>query len=702
MLKRRRVVELVGCAVFPWLAVCSDQKQLPEDPPKIRTVAVARIDDESLRKSDQRWADWLMHGRTYGEQRFSPLQQINAGTIGQLGLAWVHDTETKRGLEATPLVVDGILFATGPWSVVLAVDARTGELLWKYDPAVPKKYGALACCDVVNRGVAIYSGKIYAGVLDGRLVALDSETGDVVWETVTVDQGLPYTITGAPRVVKGRVVIGNSGAEYGVRGYVSAYEADTGELAWRTYTVPGDPAKPFESEALQRAAKTWKGQDWWKMGGGGTVGDSFAYDPELDLLYVGTGSGSPWNRRIRSPGGGDNLYVAAVLALRPDSGRLVWHYQTTPGDTWGYAATQHMILADLVWEQQPRKVLMQAPKNGFFYVLDRATGELLSAKPYITVTWALGVDQDTGRPIEARGNRYGRGPALIKPTSLGGHNWQPMSFNPDMGLVYIPAHDVASIYSEEDNFSYQPGTWNTGVDFGMVRDLPPALASGVLLAWDPVEQQVRWRVRHPSPWNGGTLTTAGNLVFQGTADGRLVAYRADNGEQVWETWAGTGILAAPVTYMVDGQQYVSVMAGWGGAFALSGGEAAAASQVGGVGSLLSFTLGGKKSVSVQRPDPLPALASVALDASSAQIEEGARLYARWCVRCHGMGAVGGGAISDLRHSSRETFEGYPEIVLNGALEEAGMPSFERWLGLQEVEAIRSYVLKRLSEIESRK
>ena len=594
MLNRCRVVELVGFAFFPWLALCSCQKQLPQDPPKIRTVAVQRIDDESLRKSDQRWADWLMHGRTYGEQRFSPLKQINAGNIEQLGLAWVYDTQTKRGLEATPLVVDGILFATGPWSVVLAVEARTGELLWKYDPAVPKTYGALACCDVVNRGVAIYSGKIYAGVLDGRLVALDSETGDVVWETVTVDQSLPYTITGAPRVVKGRVVIGNSGAEYGVRGYVSAYEADTGELAWRTYTVPGDPAKPFESEALERAAETWKGRDWWKMGGGGTVGDSFAYDPELDLLYVGTGSGSPWNRRIRSPGGGDNLYVAAVLALRPDSGKLVWHYQTTPGDTWGYAATQHMILADLVWEEQPRKVLMQAPKNGFFYLLDRATGELLSAEPYITVTWALGVDQDTGRPIEARGNRYRRGPALVKPTSLGGHNWQPMSFNPDTGLVYIPAHDVASIYSEEDDFSYRPGTWNTGVDFGVVRDLPPALASGVLLAWDPVEQKVRWRVRHPSPWNGGTLTTAGNLVFQGTADGRLVAYRADNGEQVWETRAGTGILAAPVTYMVDGQQYVSVMAGWGGAFALSGGEAAAASQVGGVGSLLSFTLGGKK------------------------------------------------------------------------------------------------------------
>ncbi len=362
-------------------------------------------------------------------------------TSRKLGLAWQFETATERGLEATPLVIDGVMYATGSWSVTYAIDARSGKQLWKYDPEVHRKYDNIACCDVVNRGAAFYKGKVYVGVLDGRLAALDANTGKVAWQTTTVDQNQPYTITGAPRIANGKIIIGNGGAEYGVRGYVSAYDAETGKLAWRFYTVPGDPSKPQENTALERALPTWKGNDWWKYGGGGTVWDSIVYDPELNLLYVGTGNGSTWNRHVRSPGGGDNLYLASILAINPDNGELVWHYQTTPGDTWDYTAVQPMMLADLQIGGRLRKVIMQAPKNGFFYVIDRATGELLSADKYVEVNWASHVDMKTGRPVEIAGADYEKAGAYIRPGPLGGHNWQAMSFSPTTGLVYLPAQD---------------------------------------------------------------------------------------------------------------------------------------------------------------------------------------------------------------------------------------------------------------------
>src|SRR5574341_1150770 len=343
---------------------------------------------------------WPTYGLDDYEQRFSTLEQITDSNVDQLGLAWQFETATDRGLEATPLVIDGVMYTTGSWSVTYAIDARTGRQLWKYDPEVHRKYDNLACCDVVNRGAAYYKGKVYVGVLDGRLVALDAGSGKVSWTATTVDQNQPYTVTGAPRMAKGKVIIGNGGAEYGVRGYVSAYDAETGTLAWRFYTVPGDPSKPQEHKALEKALATWKGDAWVKYGGGGTVWDSIVYDPELNLLYVGTGNGSPWNLELRSPGGGDNLYLCSILAINPDNGELVWHYQTTPADTWDFTSVQPMMLADLNWGGRPRKVIMQAPKNGFFYVLDRATGELLSADKYVEVNWASHVDMKTGRPVE--------------------------------------------------------------------------------------------------------------------------------------------------------------------------------------------------------------------------------------------------------------------------------------------------------------
>ena len=409
----------------------------------------AKVDEAAIRASEQDGSEWLSHGRTYAEQRFSPLKQIDAGNVGKLGLAWYLDLENNRGLEATPLVSDGVLYASLSWSRVMAVDLRSGKRLWQFDPQVDRGRSRYACCDAGNRGVALWNGKVYVGALDGRLIALDAKTGREVWSEQTTDPAKSYSITGAPRVVKGKVIIGNGGAEYGVRGFFSAYDAETGKMAWRFYTVPGDPAQPYEHPELAAAAKTWKGDQYWKLGGGGTVWDSMAYDPELDLLYIGTGNGSPWNREIRSPGGGDNLYLSSILALRPDSGKLLWHYQTTPGEAWDFTATQQITLATLELDGKPRKVLMQAPKNGFFYVLDRATGELLSAEKFGKVTWAEKVDLATGRPVEVPGARYEKEQVVMWPSPFGAHNWHSMSFNPQTGLMYIPYQEIPGVYRNE-------------------------------------------------------------------------------------------------------------------------------------------------------------------------------------------------------------------------------------------------------------
>jgi quinohemoprotein ethanol dehydrogenase len=672
----------------------------PAPEPELATPAdrarasTAAVDDARLRGAPGEPESWLSHGRDPAETRFSPLARIDEHNVGQLGLAWWFDTQTTRGLEATPIVVDGVLYTTGSWSVVFAIDARTGRLLWKHDPEVPREWGGKVCCDVVNRGVAVYRGRVYAGTLDGRLVALDAGTGQVVWSVVTVDQTRPYSITGAPRIVKGKVIIGNGGAEFGVRGYVSAYDAETGSLVWRFYTVPGDPAQPFESPELEAAAATWKGGQWWKVGGGGTVWDSMAYDPELDLLYVGTGNGSPWSRHVRSPGGGDNLFLCSILALEPDDGTLVWHYQTTPGDTWDYTSTQHILLADLVIDGRPRKVLMQAPKNGFFYVIDRATGELISAKPYVQVSWATEVDPRTGRPVVAPGADYREKTVEIRPSTLGGHNWHPMSFNPQTGLVYIPAQEIPIVHGLDSEWKYRPGAWNTGTDFTLVDSFPREIVSGHLLAWDPVAQKEVWRVQYPGPWNGGTLTTAGNLVFQGTARGSFAAYRASDGKLLWEAPAGTGIVAAPVSFELDGVQHVAVMAGWGGAFALVGGDAAAAAGVrNNAGRLLVFRLGGTAELPGFEASAV-AVAPIAESPDAKLVKRGSDVFHRWCAVCHGFGAIGGGVLADLRRSDPKVYAILPDVVLRGAYRGKGMPSFEKWLGADDVAAIRAYLVSR--------
>ena len=638
---------------------------------------------------------WLRHGRTDDEQRYSPLDGIDEMNVDRLGLAWSFDLETTHGVEATPIVVGDAMYLTGPWSVVYALDARNGTLRWHYDPKVSRRHARNACCGVVNRGVAAEDGRIFVGTLDGRLVALDAATGQVVWETLTVDPTQPYSITGAPRVVAGRVVIGNGGAEYGVRGYVSAYDAKNGSLAWRTYTVPGDPSKPFESKALERAATTWSG-DAWKLGGGGTVWDAMAYDPSLDLLYVGTGNGGPYPHSIRSPGGGDNLYLSSILALRPATGELVWYFQTTPGDSWDYTATQHMILADLEIEGRPRKVLIQAPKNGYFWVIDRETGEFISAEPYVTVTWSKGVDA-SGRPIADPEFDYHESPKLIHPGPAGGHNWHPMSFHPGTGLVYIPAFDIPMLFTRDHAFTPRAGRLNTGLDFSnYIRfdENEPIAIDAFLIAWDPVAQREVWRVPHITTYNGGVLSTGGNLVFQGTADGRFVAYRATDGEKLWEAPAGTGVMAAPITYRIGGLQYVAVAAGWGGSFPLTGGPAALLAKVWGGGRVLTYALDAKAAPPRKAtPPPLTGHAppKPALPPSAAALDRGSFLYHENCMGCHGPQAISGGSIVDLRDASAETLELFDAIVLRGAREPLGMPSFGDRLSRDEAEAIRIYV-----------
>jgi len=405
---------------------------------KSEAAALASVSDAQIVNAESQPGNWMTYGRTYSEQRFSPLKEINDHNTSRLGLTWCFDLDTNRGQEATPIVIDGVMYFSTAWSKVFALNAATGARLWSYDPKVPRQWGANACCDVVNRGVAVWQGKVYVGTLDGRLIALDAATGQLVWEQLTIDPHWRYTITGAPRIVKGKVLIGNGGAEFGVRGYVSAYDAQTGKLVWRFYTVPGDPSKPFEQPILARAAKTWTGE-WWKIGGGGTVWDAIVYDPELDLLYIGVGNGGPWNEKYRSPKGGDNLFTCSVVALKPDTGEYVWHYQENAADDWDYDSAEQIILADIPIAGKSRKVLLHAPKNGFFYVIDRENGALISAKPFTFVNWASGIDMKSGRPIESATGRYPRvnAPPIV-PGPLGAHNWQPMSYSPLTGLTYIP------------------------------------------------------------------------------------------------------------------------------------------------------------------------------------------------------------------------------------------------------------------------
>jgi quinohemoprotein ethanol dehydrogenase len=662
-------------------------------PERIKAATQA-IDGAAIQANAATSKDWPTYGADYAETRYSKLAEINATTVKDLGLVWSYNLESTRGVESTPLVVDGIMYVTASWSVVHAVDVRTGKRLWMFDPKVARSFGEKACCDVVNRGVALYKGRVYVGAFDGRLIALDAATGAKVWEKDTIiDHARAYTITGAPRVVNGNVIIGNGGAEFGVRGYVTAYDAATGAQKWRWFTVPGDPSKPFEDDSMKRAAATWDPSGkYWETGGGGTAWDTIAFDPELSLVYIGTGNGSPWSQKRRSPAGGDNLYLASIVALNADTGAYVWHYQETPGDNSDYTSTQPMILADLKIGGKPRKVILHAPKNGFFFVIDRVDGKLISAKNFVDVNWATGYGKD-GRPIETPKARPD-GPFDAIPGPYGAHNWHPMSFNPTTGLVYLPAQNVPLGLMDDKDWkkgAVLPGRLGTGTGWntGMIPNAVPPTSKpfGRLLAWDPVAQKEAWRVEHVSPWNGGTLTTAGNLVFQGTADGRFVAYQAKTGKKVWEVPTGTGVIAAPSTYVVDGKQYVSIAVGWGGAYGVS----QRASEKLGLGTVFTFALGGKAAAPPFVAAQLEGLlAGVKYDPALAK--DGYLLYASHCAICHGVPGVDrGGNIPNLGYVRTEIISELDKYLFNGPFVNSGMPDFTGRLKPVDLEKLKAYI-----------
>jgi PQQ-dependent dehydrogenase (methanol/ethanol family) len=679
----------------------------PAAAPPVAQAYSAAVNAARLVAADNEPGNWMSNGRDYGEQRFSPLDQLNTENVGQLSLAWYADIDTSRGQEATPIVVDGAMYVSTAWSHVKAYDVRTGEPLWAYNPEVDPAKGVDACCDVVNRGVAVWEGKVFVGTIDGRLIALDSATGEELWSVVTVDQTKPYTITGAPRIVKGQVIIGNGGAEYGVRGYITAYDANTGRQNWRYYTVPGNPADGFEQPELEMAAQTWNGQ-WWRLGGGGTVWDSMAYDPELNLLYIGVGNGSPWNQSLRSPGGGDNLFLTSIMAINPDDGTYRWHYQTTPGETWDYTATQHIIVADVTIDGAERRVVMQAPKNGFFYVLDAATGQLITAEKFVPVSWASHIDLETDRPVEIPEARYNETgvPLIVQPSALGGHNWHPMSFSQRTNLVYLAARENIMGYTAETEYITSERGWNTGTDFAAGAALISAAGDqaptrqSYLLAWDPIAQREVWRVPHLEPSDAaGVLSTAGGLVFQGNAEGEFVAYRDDNGERLWSAMTQAVTVAAPITFLVDGVQHVAVLAGGRSLPTVGAGAIGSTTRASNNNSrLLVFKVGG----TAQLPAELPAEITAAgelnpppLTAVSETLAHGEQVYARLCSVCHGPAAVSAsvGTFPDLRYSPRiQTLEAFEAVVIDGELTSGGMVSFDSSLEDADAEAIRQYVI----------
>ena len=627
--------------------------------------------------ADAGTTNWTAHNGNSTEQAYSVLDRISTANVQKLGLAWSLDLEGEASLEGTPLAVDGVLYFTGSYAAVYAVDGLTGKQLWKFDPQTWKHApGKMIYTFAANRGAAYADGRIFSATLDGRLVALDAKSGALLWSAQTVPETGGKTITGPPRTFNGKVIIGNNGGDAGERGYVTAYDAANGQQLWRFYAAPGNPEDNAGDPAMERAAATWTGQ-YWKTGTGGAVWDSITFDQELNRIYIGTGNPAPYDASKRSPGGGDNLYTASIVALDADTGKYVWHYQTTPRDTWDYDATQQMTLADIIIGGERRKVLMQAPKNGFFYVLDRRTGQLISAEKLGKVTWAERVDIASGRPVEAKDAHYDAGDATVWPGAMGAHAFQSMSFSPKTGLVYVPYMQLGTHFHKGKPL---PGVFSyAGMSIGGYK-ADADDDTGALIAWDPVQQKARWKVPHQTIWNGGTLATAGNLVFQGTGDGYLHAYDASSGKELWHFSAGLGIIAPPMSYSIHGQQYVSVLVGYGGSAAVWGKLMQAGWKFGvQPRRLLTFSLNGKGTLSAAPPADwsVKALDDPSLKFSDSDVEQGHATYNLVCSACHGLNLVSAGSPApDLRESSLAlTEDGLWAVMHDGALISRGMPQF---------------------------
>lgn len=707
-LKSLGAIKIISMRIFIYLFLfancilisCKQQKKLPP----------GWIDEQRLLKADEEPGNWMSLGRNFMQQHHSPLKQIDAENVKDLGFAWQYETNSNRGrvyrgLEATPIVVDGVLYTSGAWSQVYAVNAKTGKEIWRYDPQVDGNYARRACCDVVNRGVQVWKGKVYVGTLDGYLVCLNAADGKVMWKVNTfTDRTAYYTITGPPQIAKDKVVIGNSGAEFGVRGYISAYDLETGKFAWRFFMVPGDPKKGFEHPEMEMAVKTWDPDSDWKAGGGGTVWGEFTYDPILNLLYVGTGNATPYPIWYRSPKGGDNLFLVSILAINPDNGKMVWYYQTTPGECWDYTSTMNIVLADLTINGKQRNVLMQAPKNGFFYVIDRSTGELISAEKYIPVNWASHVDMKTGKPVLTGDGWYKDSPKYIFPGPTGGHSWMPMSYSPQTGLVYIPTIDFPFVYKSIAGSRFKPGYSNLyavllpGVtlpdEYKYLQKKWPAPEREILKAWNPVTQKEIWRVKLQADQNGGVLSTSGNLVFEGTSTGLLVAYSADKGQKLKEIEVGTGIMAAPISYEVDDEQFVAVMAGYGGAGLPFDGDEEVLNKYQNAGRIIAFKLNG-----TQTPLPPKKLRDSVVPAppevifNKEMLTKGGKIYQSLCFDCHTtFGETHFSDIPDLSMMAKPTHESFNDILLKGKFSYYGMADFSDVLKSEDVEAVHQYLI----------
>lgn len=646
--------------------------------------------------------DWPGYGCSEGQQHFSPLAEITPDNVSQLGLAWSQDLPFGNSA-SEPLQVEGRLYTATGLSVVSAFDAANGRLLWRHDPQAAARAGINLRLGWGVRGLAWWRGRIFVGTQDGRLIALDDRSGKVLWSVQTFPRGYPAYISGAPRVFAGKVLIGFGSSGGATRGYVTAYDAATGKRLWRFWTVPGDPAKGFENSAMAMAAKTWSGE-WWKFGGGGDVWNSMAYDAATRTVFIGVGSPYPWNHRVRSAGKGDNLFIDSIVALNADTGAYKWHYQTVPGDTWDFDAAMDIELADLMIAGRLRKVIMQAPKNGFFYIIDRESGQLISADPFVKVTWASRIDPETGRPVEAAGARFGDGkPVLLEPTPLAAHNWLPMASSPKTGLVYIPAVHFAIHFSDTSK-GWQPSKLMVsdgavGMIGGDASIAGPMAThpTGSLIAWSPSERRMVWQVPHPTYVNGGVLATGGGLVFQGTVDGRFTAYDASSGKVLWRFDAGAPIMAPPISYRWRGRQYVTVLTGLGMAYpgnaaALQGPEIAqyAIDPRSQQRRVLTFALGGKKAAPPPTPQP-PAFADPDFRPEPDRFVPGAMAYAESCATCHGSLAVGINHGPDLRRSPiTPSAEAFRAVVRDGVLKPRGMPPFPEMSEGQR-EDIRAYL-----------
>jgi quinohemoprotein ethanol dehydrogenase len=699
--------QLLGLALLSSvIAGCAKKEPAAETSPLLANPAA--VTQERLLKGTSDTAQWATYGGSYNEQRFSPLKKIDATTVGQLGLAWFADYDTNLDVHGTPLYVDGVLYVSTAWNHLYAFDAKTGKQLWHYNARVPGEWLRNVCCGNVSRGIAAYDGKIYMGTLDARLVAIDAKTGKEAWSTDTIigDHNEPlnrFSITMAPRVARGKVFVGASGGEFGVRGWIAAFDAATGKEAWRFYNVPGDPAKGFENEQMKQAAATWSGE-WWKLGGGGSVWDAAIYDPETDLLIYGTGNGTPWNQANRDPKGGDNLYIASIVALKAETGEYAWHYQATPGDTWDYDSVSPMVTADLTIGGEKKHVVIQPNKNGYLYVLNAADGKLLSADAFTEVNWATGVDMKTGRPKVVAASKYNKEPWNLAPGVQGGHSWHPNAYSPDTGLLYIPTWEAYFPMVKDPNFKPSTGGFNLGIAFSVnaaATNLKPTDKTGItgrLKAWDPVARKVVWETEafkdnRPS---GGVLATAGGLVFAGNGAGNeLRAYDAKTGKQAWRFDAQTAVFAPPITYELDGQQYIAQSVG--GNAAGAGGYYAP-----GYARMLVFAIGGtaklppKQSYTPPQLDPPPSTASAEI------IKRGSELYTQYCSVCHGQdgvqtrGTFPNLMVTPMLHSQ----DAFDQVVLQGVRQERGMGNFSKDLQAADSAAVREYLISRANVLKA--